>query len=62
MKRGGLVADVTPARPSGRAEHDILGVTLTLFWAVQAAIVAEKLLCDMGIPSSALIGLLRVTL
>ena len=51
MKIEWLVADVISVRSPDRAEHDILGVMLDVFWPTQAAFVAREPLCDLGIPS-----------
>ena len=51
MKTECLINDVTPVGPPGRAEGDILGIILDVFWPVQNAIVVGESVSDMGIPS-----------
>ena len=52
--------DVTAVGSPERAEHDIYGMTFGVFGQlVQAAFVVKGPLCDLGIPSLALIALLR---
>ena len=45
-----LFADVTPVRSPVRAECDILGVNLDIFWPIQAVFVAGEPLCDAENP------------
>ena len=54
MKIEWLIANETAVRSPARAECDIVGVILDVFWPIQAISVAEKALCDVGIPSWAL--------
>ena len=60
MKIGGLVADVTSVGPPARAERETLGVIWDIFWPIEAAFVVGEPLCDLKIPSWALITLRRV--
>ena len=56
-----LIADVTFVGSPARAECELLGMILDVFWPVQLAIVVGEPLCDLRIPSWALIRtLLRV--
>ena len=48
------VANVTAVGGPDRAEHDILGIMLNIFWPIQAAFVGREPLCDIGTPSSTL--------
>ena len=41
-----LVADVTSVRSPARAEHDIFGVILGVFWQTQDLLVVKEPLCD----------------
>ena len=50
MKTEGFIANVTPVRWPVRAEHDIVGVILDIFWPIQAAIVAREPFHNPGIP------------
>ena len=50
MKTERLIANVTPVGSPDRAEHDILGVILGVFWPSQAVLLAEEPLCDVGTP------------
>ena len=54
-----LIANETSVGSLARAQSDMFGVILT-FWPIQATFVAKEPLCDLGIPSRALITLLRV--
>ena len=47
----GQVADLTAVGSPDRAEHAILGIILGIFWPIQANLVVEEPLCDLGIPS-----------
>ena len=51
MKIEWLATNVTPVRSSERADHGILGMTLGVFWPVQAAFVVGEPLCDVEITS-----------
>ena len=42
MKTEWLVADATPAGSPARAERDILGVILDVFWSIQAVFVGGR--------------------
>ena len=46
MKIEWLVADVTPVRSPARAERNIFGMTLTVFWPIQAVLGVGKPLYD----------------
>ena len=48
MKTQRLVTDVTPDRPPDRAERDILGMVLDVFWQIQAVFVISEPLYDAG--------------
>ena len=53
-----LVANVTSLGSPARAKHDIFGMILDIFWSIQANFVVRgEPLCDLGIPSWALISL-----
>ena len=57
-----MVVGATPAGSPARAKCDIrimYGGDFGLLWPIQAAIVVGEPLCDLGIPSWALITLLR---
>ena len=45
-----LLADVTPVRSPDRAERDILGMILGVFWPIQVVFVTGEPLCDVGTP------------
>ena len=45
-----LVSDVTPIVSPERAERDIFGVILGVFWPIQTANVAGESLCDLETP------------
>ena len=49
MKSEWLVANVLSVGSPDRAERDILGVILGVFWPVQATFVGGEPLCDVGI-------------
>ena len=51
LKIESLVADVTPVRSPARAERDILGMVLDVFWPIQDTFVVGEPLCDVGISS-----------
>ena len=51
MKIGWLFSDVTAAGPPDRAERDIFGMFLGVFWPIQATFVVGEPLSDVGIPS-----------
>ena len=51
MKTECFVSDVTPVRSPDRAERDILGMMLGVFWPIQAVFVVGEPLCDAGTPS-----------
>ena len=51
MKTEWLVADVTTVGPPDRAECDIFGMILGVFWPIQAVFVVAKPLYDVRIPS-----------
>ena len=51
MKIEWLLADVKAVGLPDRAERDILGVILDVFWSIQAVLVAGEPLCDIEIPS-----------
>ena len=50
MKVEWLVTNVTAVGSADRAERDILGNILGIFWPIQAAIVVREPLWDLGIP------------
>ena len=58
MKIVGSVANATPVVSPDRAERDIYGVIIDVFWPIQDALVVEEPLCDVGTPSQALIPVL----
>ena len=63
MKIEWLIADVTAVGSApARAERYLFGVILDIFWPIHATFVVGELFCDLGIPSSALITLLMVSL
>ena len=51
MKIEWLVADVTPVWFPDRAERDILGIILGVYWPIHAVLVVREPLCDVGTPS-----------
>ena len=52
MKIEWLVADVTPVGIPDRAENEILGILLDVFWPIQATfVVGEPFVISIGIPS-----------
>ena len=51
MKIEWLVANVTPVESPDRAERDLLGMLLDVFWPIQATVMVGQPLCDIGIPS-----------
>ena len=51
MKIDWLVADSSSVGSPDRAEHDILGVILAIFWPIQATFVVGEPFCDVGISS-----------
>ena len=59
MKIEWLVTNLTSVESPDRAKRDILGTFLNIFLLVQAVIVTGEPLCGMGIPSRALVTLLR---
>ena len=59
LKIEGLVTDVTPVRSPGRAEPDNVEM-IDIVLPIQVIVVVGGPLCDVGIPSRALITLLRV--
>ena len=58
MKVEVLVADKTSVGSPVRAEREMLGILLDVFWPIQASFVVWKALCGLEIPSRALITLL----
>ena len=46
-----LVADVIPVGSPARAERDILGMLLDVFWSIQAAFLIGGSRCGLGVPS-----------
>ena len=57
----GLITNITSVQSLDRAEREILvGVSLDRFWPIQDTFVAGEQLCELGIPSGALITLLRI--
>ena len=54
MKIEWFVADITPIGAPDRAERDILGMTLGLFWPIQAAFAVVEPLLDVEILSQSL--------
>ena len=59
MKSMGLIVNVTSVG-SPDTEGEMLGVSLDGFWPIQDTFVTGEPLCDVGIPSEALITLLRI--
>ena len=51
MKIEWLIANETAVRSPARAECDIVGVILDVFWPIQAIFVVGEPLCDVRIPS-----------
>ena len=51
MKIGRLVADARSVGSPDRAEHDLLGVILSVFLPIQATFVVRETFCDVGILS-----------
>ena len=60
MKMEGLIAGVGFVGYPARAGFDIFWVILEEFWPNQATCVAGEQFCEAGIPSCALMHLLRV--
>ena len=54
MKIEWLIADVTSVGSPGRAERDIFGGDVGVFWPIQLAIVVGEPLYEVGMPSWAL--------
>ena len=50
MKIEWLVTDVTSIGSPDRAERDIFGTILNVFWPIQAVFVAGEPLCHVEIP------------
>ena len=50
MKIEWLIADVPSVGFPARAERDIFGVILGVFWPIQASFVVGESFCDVGIP------------
>ena len=46
MKIEWLIANMTAVRSPDRAERDMLGMILDVFWPIQAASVVGETLCD----------------
>ena len=51
LKIDWIVADVTPVGSPARAERDILGMLLDVFWPIEAHFVGGGPLYDVGIHS-----------
>ena len=60
LKTEWLFADVTVVGCRDRGGHAILGMILSVLWPIQATFGVGEPFCDIEIPTSALIGLLRV--
>ena len=50
MKTVWFVAHATPVGSPDRAEHDIFGVVLGVFWQIRVVFVVGGPLFDVGIP------------
>ena len=55
-----LFVNITAVEFPDRGERAILGMVLSFFWPIQATFVAVEPLCVVGVPSWAIITLLRI--
>ena len=50
MKIEWLIINATAIKSPIRAEHEVLGAMLDIFWTIQAAFGVREPFCDMEIP------------